>query len=399
MLSRLFTTVVTVGATILFCIIPKASASPVNARQDAPKCQKKALSQKEAQQQSNKNLQNELEANTIKGDGHFSHPSKELCKTLQPSEADDFNESSANDYADETSSDSQENLDTDIKAKDTTDLDANNSDSNSRDSDKSDNSDNYILDDPEEQLNTPPTGQDSHNLNFNLELNLGGGGGAMPLSDDAEVFPSQPMQVGTPPIESHSTTPTNTEQLAPQQLRSPQSKVNVKKIRLKKVKKDKKNQQHEKVKEQKKLDRLAHRKHQKHLSIQHKPLLKSEKQKGNQLKIPYSKRTHQKVHTNQSHHTEHLKRIKPSRHRLGKTIKRSSDIPLLRHYPKSFDSVRKPLTYRSRQHLGGIHPRFHEKAPILQLQRRSQSHPSGNYLRRNVRPIRVFRSPPRRHSR
>jgi hypothetical protein len=362
----------TIGTALLLAHTPKVGANQPNPFHNSSDCQTETLPRKASLKQTGK-----------------------LCKTPEPASSEDSDESSTKASTDTSINDAEDNLDNsneDGAVDNTTGLESNSLDGDSSNLETDNNSDQNIPDNSAEQSDPQSTQQDSHNINFSLDLNLGGGSTAPP-DNGTEAIPPEPEQSEPPSVNPSQNAPTSSEGLAPQELISPNPKLEEKKLRTNKAEQLKKKQR---IKEEnrKKRDRPSHRKPSKGLSDEDsKPYLKPGKHKNVQNEERHPKQNREKAHFGDKSHEDKAKGVKSRNHSSGKALRRSLDKSSLPRRPKSDRKGKRILKHSSQQ----SYPKSRHRSSDFQRQR-SQSHPSKNRLRRSVSPTKVLRSPSRRIS-
>jgi hypothetical protein len=326
----------TTGVILFWANNPKVLANQPKITQDSPVCQKETLPRRPSPLKTGK-----------------------LCKVPKPSETEDSGESSTkantNDSANNTETNSDD-ANQDGVVNDETGLDPANSDWDSSNLDPNSSIDSNIPDNSIEQP-TPSSQQDSHDINFSLDLNLGGGSAAPPDSS-TDTIPPETDQADPPPINPSQNAPTSSEGGDSQQLVSPTLEPKAKKPHKNKA--------------------------EKHPKKTHKK---------SRIKEQHPRQSHKKDHFKHKSHGDKPKSVKSRKHRSEKSLKRSLNKSSVPHRPKGDRKARTSRKHHLRTHPGRIHSNPHRNKASGSLRQRSQSHPSRNRLRRSVSPTKVHRSP------
>jgi hypothetical protein len=297
----------TIGIALILANTPKVGANQPKTIQDIPLCQKEPL----------------LRKTSLKQIGKF-------CKTSESSETENLDKSPAKANTDAQINDAQSNPDNsneDEAVDNATDLEPNNLNEDSSSLETDNNSDQNIPDNFTEQTNPQSSQQDSHDINFSLDLNLGGGS-TVPLDGGTETIPSEPEQSdfsSVNPSQNAPTSPTSSQGSDSQELTFPNPKLKGKKNRPSKAEQIKKKQR---IKEENhnKRDRPSHRKHPERTSDEDsKPHLKPGKHKDLQKNEHHPKKNHEKARVGNTGHNDQPKRVKSRNHPSGKALRHSFD--------------------------------------------------------------------------
>ncbi len=308
-----------IGATLFWQTIPRAEAQEFNANSEAPSCKNEQVVENKDSKPPVKKVEEKSKSDLGGEAENSSAQNEESCQTPATDETENIEDSS-------------------------------NGSSNDSDSSPGDSN-------PSEEPSSLSNGgsTDSHDINFSLDLNLGGGSTTSPDSS-TETMPPETDQTDPSSISPSQNTPTSSEGGDSQELASPNPKPEVQKPHKNKAEK-----------------------HQK------------KTHKKTQAKEQHLRQAHKKVHLKDKSHDNKPKRVKSRKHRPEQSLKRSLDKSSLPHRPKRDRKEKNTLKHSPRQN----HPKSRHGSSDFQRQR-SQFYPSRNRLRKSVSPTKVLRNPSRR---